>query len=215
MILSDIVICDFLAEKTSHEEDNSLGVGRDVIAEFYVFFSRRIEMIKKSGVVLVVLLHAFNVSAADGSTSVVDAKKFYFGGGLGFNSLSGIDLSDGQGLQVFAGYELPVNMTEGTLSIEAGYMDSGDMDARVNISGLGTSAGEADAEGIWVNAVVDFPLRDKLSVVGRVGLDLGDDDGLMLGGGLGFQINEKIDVRAEYVIRDHVDSLQFNLVIRQ
>ena len=172
-------------------------------------------MIKKSGVVLVALLHAFNVSAADESTSVIDAKKFYFGGGLGFNSLSGIDLNDGQGLQIFAGYELPVNMAEGTLSIEAGYMDSGDMDARVNIPGLGTSAGEADAEGLWVNAVVDFPLKDRLSVVGRVGLDLGDDDGLMLGGGLGFQINEKIDVRAEYVIRDHVDSLQFNLVIRQ
>lgn len=172
-------------------------------------------MIKKSGVVLIALLHAFNVSAADEPTSAIDAEKFYFGGGIGFNSLSGIDLGDGQGLQVFVGYELPVNMTEGSLSVEAGYMDSGDIDARVNIPGLGVSAGETDAKGLWVNAVVDYPLKDKLSVVGRVGLDLGDDDGLMLGGGLGFQINEKIDVRAEYVIRDHVDSLQVNLVIRQ
>lgn len=170
-------------------------------------------MIKKSGFILVALLQAFNVSAADDSKSAIDSKKIYFGGGLGLNSLSGIDINDGLGLQFFAGYQLPVEMTVASLSLEVGYMDSGNMDAKRNI--FGTFSGEAKANGLWANAVFDFPLKDKLSVLARAGLDLGDDDGLMLGGGLGFQLSEKMDVRAEYVIRDHVDSLQFNLVIRQ
>lgn len=147
------------------------------------------------------------------SHAEVDSKKLYFGGGLSLNSLSGIDFSDGVGLQFFAGYELPVKITDGTLSVEAGYMDSGNMDG-VNNPVFGTSRGETEAKGLWVNAVVDFPLKDKLSFIGRAGLDLGDDDGIMLGGGVGYQLDEKMQVRAEYVIRDHVDSLQANLVIR-
>ena len=94
-------------------------------------------------------------------------------------------------------------------------MDSGELDTTVPAPGLGTSPGKAEANGLWLNAVLDFPLQDKLSVVGRAGLDVGDDDGLMIGAGLGFQVSEKMDIRAEYVIRDQIDSLQVNLVIRQ
>jgi opacity protein-like surface antigen len=160
---------------------------------------------KKMSIVFIAMLYAFNTNAADGSKSTIDAKKIYFGGGLGLNSLSGIDLSDAIGFQVFAGYELPVEVGDGTLSVEVGYMDSGNFDG----------PGKGKAKGVWANAVVSLPLQNKLSVIGRAGLDLGDDDGLMLGGGLGFQANEKMEIRAEYVIRDNVDSLQLNLVIRQ
>lgn len=166
---------------------------------------------KKTGVALIaVLVSTF-------SHAEVDSKNLYFGAGLGLNSLSGIDLNDGLGLQFFAGYKLPVDMGDGKLSVEAGYMDTGDMDVRRNIPGQtpGTFIGETKANGLWVNAVVDFPLKNELSFVARAGLDLGDDDGLMIGAGLGFQLNEKMDIRTEYVIRDHVDSLQVNLVIRQ
>jgi len=145
------------------------------------------------------------------SHAEIDSNKLYFGGGLGLNSLSGIDFSDGTGLQFFAGYELPVKMSDGSLSVELGYMDSGDMDVH---TGFGTFSGKAEAKGLWINAVVDFPLKNEFSFVGRAGLDLGDDDGIMLGGGVGYQLDEKMQVRAEYVIRDHVDSLQANLVIR-
>ncbi|MDT8451149.1 MAG: hypothetical protein RQ936_00220 [Gammaproteobacteria bacterium] len=57
-------------------------------------------------------------------------------------------------------------------------------------------------------------MQDKLNLVLRAGLDIGDDDGIMLGGGLGFKLNNKMEVRGEYVIRNHVDSLQVNLVMR-
>lgn len=172
-------------------------------------------MMKKSGFVFIASLLAFNANAAEDSKALIDTNKIYFGGGLGFNSLSGVDFGDALGFQFFAGYQLPVNMDTGELSVELGYMDSGDFDESVSTSGFRTFSGEASANGLWVNGVIDYPLQDKLSVVGRVGLDLGDDDGVMLGAGLGFQLNEKMDVRAEYVIRDHIDSLQVNLVIRQ
>ena len=37
---------------------------------------------------------------------------------------------------------------------------------------------------------------------------------LMFGGGVGYQANEKLEMRGEYVVRDEIDSLQFNVVIR-
>jgi hypothetical protein len=164
-------------------------------------------VMKKLSLVLIAMLYTFNTSAADGSKSAIDAKKIYFGGGLGLNSLSGIDLSDGLGLQIFAGYDLPVAVGEGTLSAEVGYMDSGDLDAG--------PFRKLKANGLWGNVVVSLPMQNKLSVIGRAGLDIGDDDGLMLGAGLGLQMDNKMEIRAEYVIRDNVDSLQLNLVVRQ
>lgn len=136
----------------------------------------------------------------------------YFGGGLGLNSLSGIDFSDGLGFQFFAGYDLPVKMGKGKLSLEAGYMDSGD----VEFGAIPFFGGplEARFKGLWGNAVFSLPLQDKLNLVLRAGLDIGDDDGIMFGGGLGFKLNSKMEVRGEYVIRDLVDSLQVNLVVR-
>ena len=47
------------------------------------------------------------------SHAEVDSEKLYFGGGLGLNSLSGIDFSDGLGYQLFGGYTLPVKMGKG------------------------------------------------------------------------------------------------------
>ena len=82
---------------------------------------------KKLSLIFAALICVFNVNAEEGSKIVIDTKDFYFGGGLGLNSLSGIELDDGLGLQVFAGYELPLNMDKGALSIQVGYMDSGNV----------------------------------------------------------------------------------------
>ena len=140
------------------------------------------------------------------------ADKLYLGGGLGLNSLSGIDFSDGVGYQLFAGYDLPVKMGKGKLSIEAGYMDSGDIEFGANPF-FGTPL-EARFKGLWGTAVFSLPIQAKLNVIARAGLDIGDDDGLMIGAGLGFKLNPKMELRGEYVIRDFVDSLQINLVMR-
>ena len=170
---------------------------------------------KKLGVILFTFLFAGYSHAA------LEANKIYFGGGLGMNSLSGIDFSDGLGFQIFAGYDLPVKMGQGTLSVEAGYMDTGDM--TLGVTTVPTPAFpffavvpyEDNLTGVWANAVYSLPLQNKLSLLGRAGLDFGDDDGLMLGAGVGLQLDSKMEIRAEYVIRDTIDSLQVNLVIRQ
>ena len=170
---------------------------------------------KKSGVLLVALLSVFNVNAAEDSKVSIDTKNIYVGGGLGLNSMSGFD--SGMGFQFFAGYELPVKMGKGTLSAEVGYMDTGSMEASVSIPSLfGTTVYtvDASASGLWGNAVYELPLQDKLSLLGRAGLDLGDDDGFMFGAGIGYHLNEKMDLRGEYVIRDNINSMQLNFVMK-
>jgi opacity protein-like surface antigen len=164
---------------------------------------------KKLSLVFIILLYVFNAHAEESSKIVIDTKNFYFGGGLGLNSLSGIEIDDGLGYQLFAGYVLPVNMSEAALSVEVGYMDSGNVD--VNRRGRGS---DEKAKGVWSTAVISFPLKDRFSVLARAGLDFGDDDGFMFGGGVGYQANKKIELRAEYVVRDNIDSLQFNALWR-
>lgn len=164
---------------------------------------------KKLSLVFIVLVCAFNVHAEESSKIVIDTKDFYLGGGLSLNSLSGIELDDGLGFQVFGGYVLPVKMSEAALSVEIGYMDSGSVDVNRRDRGF-----DAKAKGVWSTAVISFPLKDKLSVLARAGLDFGDDDGFMFGGGVGYQVNQKLEMRGEYVVRDNIDSLQFNVVIR-
>ena len=167
---------------------------------------------KKSGVVLIALLSAFNVNAADGSKVSVDTKNIYFGGGLGLNSMSGFD--SGMGFQFFGGYEFPVKMGKGSLSVEVGYMDTGDMETTVNIPFVGSYTVDASASGLWTNAVFSLPLQDKLNLVARAGLDFGDDDGFMIGAGIGFELNAKMELRGEYVIRDNINSIQANFVVK-
>ncbi|MDT8451150.1 MAG: hypothetical protein RQ936_00225 [Gammaproteobacteria bacterium] len=70
----------------------------------------------------------FMVMLLTGYAHAANKDDIYFGGGLGLNSLSGIDFSDGLGFQIFAGYDLPVKMGKGKLSLEAGYMDTGNME---------------------------------------------------------------------------------------
>lgn len=94
-------------------------------------------------------------------------------------------------------------------------MDSGSFDQNVTAPGFLSRTYSVKAQGLWGTAVLDFPIQDQISVIGRLGLDIGDDDGLMIGAGLGFDVNKNIELRAEYVIRDNIDSLQANLVFRQ
>ncbi len=142
------------------------------------------------------------------SAQTIDTKQIYFGGGLGLNDTSGTD--NGAGFQIFAGLPLAVDMGKTKLAVELGYMDTGNMD-------INAPSGNASvkANGIWSTAVVTLPLQEKLNLVGRLGYDFGDDDGLMIGGGLGMPIADNMSLRFEYVIRDNIDSLQANLVIRQ
>jgi opacity protein-like surface antigen len=132
-------------------------------------------------------------------------KPLYFGAGIGFNSINNnrnYNDSDAVGAQLFAGLPLAANMGSADLAVELGYMDTGDFD----------NGGSAD--GVWSTLVASLPLNNDLNLLGRLGYDFGDDDGVMIGAGVGFPLASNIDMRVEYVIRDHIDSFQLNLVFR-
>lgn len=156
----------------------------------------------------VVMLLGLMLAVPQVNAENLDTKQIYFGGGPGFNDASFGDAA--VGFQVFAGLPLPVKIDGVSLSVEVGYMDSGNFYRNVP---LGTIS--AKANGIWGTAVASVPLQNDLSLIGRLGLDIGDDDGIMIGAGIGLSMSEKMEIRFEYVIRDTINSLQANLVIRQ
>jgi hypothetical protein len=145
-------------------------------------------------------LFGFNFTPviADESDPLLEKSKFSIGAGIANNSISG-PVSDEIGFQIFGAYDLSqVNLVDSVKSsVEFGLMDYG-------FSG--------DSTGIWATYVVDGPISGRFGWVGRLGLDVGDDSGLMLGAGLSWGVNSKTNLRFEYVIRDDVDSLQFNFL---
>ncbi|MDH5612497.1 MAG: porin family protein [Gammaproteobacteria bacterium] len=155
------------------------------------------------------MVFALMMATAQVSAAGIDAKKIYFGGGLGLNDANFGDSAIG--FQIFAGLPLPIKAENVKLSAEVGYMDSGNFEMNLGVFGKV----KTKANGLWGTAVAELPLKDNLSVLGRIGLDIGDDDGIMIGAGLGLNMNQSMDLRFEYVIRDTIDSLQVNLVIRQ
>lgn len=154
---------------------------------------------KKLSILIISMLFVFQAHAQG-----FDSKQIFLGGGLSTNDIDFGD--DATGFQIFAGMPLPVNMGSAKLSAEVGYMDSGDFDGPFGF-------GSFDVKGIWTTAVIEFPISNNIDLIGRAGLDFGDDDGLMIGGGIGIPVSNKIDIRVEYVIRDNMDSLQANIVI--
>ncbi|QKT04194.1 porin family protein [Ectothiorhodospiraceae bacterium 2226] len=156
---------------------------------------------KKSSIALALSL-GLAVSAAQ-AQEAFNQDNLYVGGGVGINSLSGFD--DATGFQFFGGYKLDmVDLGAINMAAEVGYMDTGDFKWN------GWNAGSVS--GLWANAVFGFPINPQFQLLGRIGLDFGDDDGLMFGAGVGYAVNPQFELRGEYVIRDNVDSLQANLV---
>ena len=148
--------------------------------------------------VIISLFTASSALAADnGQQALLDADKFSVGGGLTSNSVTGS--SDEMGFQVFAAYDLnQVKFIDGVDSaVEFGYGDFGFANS---------------ATSIWGNFVIDGPISGQFGWVGRAGLDLGDDSGLMFGFGASYIMNQKLDLRLEYVIRDDVNAMQFNVL---
>ena len=111
-------------------------------------------------------------------------------------------MDDEIGFQIFGAYDLRnLNLMEGVRSsIEVGYMDYG-------FNG-------ADSDGIWSTFVVGGDISGSVNWLVRAGFDFGDDSGLMVGAGLGAELDKRTRLRFEYVVRDEVDSIQLNLVYK-
>ena len=159
---------------------------------------------------------------AASQVAALDTSSIYYGGGFASNTAD-VNLLietaevDGNGLQFFGGLPLDYQLGGASTAVEFGYTDFGDMDGHRTVFGPVKVIG---ADGIWVNGVASWAVGGAGKVVGRIGMDFGDADGLMFGVGYGHSINDNFDVRAEYVSRDGGDiidgmtSLQLNVVYR-
>jgi len=140
-----------------------------------------------------------SVAAAQG----FDNRRLFFGAGLSQNQVSGAD--NGTGFQIFGGYNFPELAPKFSVDAEAGFMDTGKM----KVTG---APGDAEADGLWASGVARYMVAPKVELLGRAGYDFGDDDGFLFGIGGGYIVNKNLKLRLEYVWRDNVDSLQFNVV---
>jgi hypothetical protein len=133
---------------------------------------------------------------AQESEPMLDKNMLSIGAGISQNS---VGRADEIGFQLFAAYDLnQVNVMEGVnSSVEFGLMDYGF---------------SRDSTGIWGTYVIAGPLSEQVGWVARAGFDIGDDSGLMFGAGAEFALDEKRQLRLEYVVRDDVDSLQLNFL---
>jgi len=146
-------------------------------------------------------------AAQNGGEITLRQQNLYLGGGLGFNSLPGY--GSAIGVQLLAGYQFDARINgDIKTAVELGVMDTGDFD-RYNGSGK-----TDNATGAWFNVVESVDINPKFNMLVRAGLDLGDDDGFMAGAGIGYRFNDRASWRTEYVVRDHVDSFQFNVIYR-
>ena len=129
---------------------------------------------------------------------LLEREQFSIGVGISNNEVSGTNKDD-TGFQFFVAYDLDqIDLMEGVdSSVEFGFMDFGF---------------DKDDTGIWASYVVDGTISGRFGWLAQAGLDIGDDSGLLLGAGLKFMLNDKSDLRFEYVKRDEVDSLQFNFL---
>lgn len=141
-----------------------------------------------------------------------DMEKVYAGGGLAYNSLDVSGPDSAIGFQGFAGYNLSeiVEISDEIgLSVELGWASSGDFEQCVNF-GFGETCASSSADGLLATGLVDYGINDEIKALGRIGFDLGDDDGLVFGFGAEYKINDQVSARAEYLIHDGYKGFQLN-----
>lgn len=137
----------------------------------------------------------------------LDISKLYVGASLTHNVIDspfgGRDL-DANGVGLFAGYEFDNDMDQINTYLEVGYSQTDDFFDNEDINGL------------WVSGLLQKTLPEidpRLSVLARLGLDFGDDDGLFLGAGGAFQLTPHFSMRAEYINKDATTVYQLGGVI--
>ena len=118
------------------------------------------------------------------------------------------------GYQLFGGYQFENKIADViSLSVEAGYHNTGDFDGKAYISN-GTIIIEDgfNSAGVWVAGVFGYEVFDSISINGKLGADLGDDDGALFGVGLGYQVFDEIKVNVDYINRSNSQAGQFNII---
>jgi hypothetical protein len=172
-----------------------------IILEPILRHGKETEMLKtiRAAVIGIIGMALSSVALAQG----FDTGKLFFGAGLSSNDVSGSD--NATGYQIFGGYGFGEVTRNVFIDAEVGYMDTGKMTR---------GGGTVKANGLWANGVGRLLVTPSVELIGRLGLDFGDDDGLMAGIGVGLLLAKNFKLRLEFVQRDKVDSVQFNFVFQ-
>src|SRR5438445_11551609 len=104
-----------------------------------------------------------------------DLRRLFFGAGVSQNKVSGLD--NGTGFQIFGGYNFPAIARNFYVDAEAGYMDTGKFKRTLPVIG----AVETKAKGLWGSGVARYMVAPQVELLGRLGYDFGDDDGVLFG----------------------------------
>ena len=75
-----------------------------------------------------------------------------------------------------------------------------------------TQTDSASYSGLWVSGLAEYKFRPELHLLARVGYDLGDDNGVFIGAGVGFNLTRWAQIRAEFISKSEVDSMQLNWI---
>src|SRR6266571_2539307 len=147
-------------------------------------------MLKVARVIAVALVAAGLSSVA--SAQKFDNRRLFFGGGLSQNSISNFD--NATGFQIFGGYNFPAIVRNFYVDAEAGYMDTGKFKRSFPVGTV-----ETKAKGVWGSGVARYMVAPQWELLGRLGYDFGDDNGVMVGIGGGYIVNKNLKLRVEYV----------------
>lgn len=169
-----------------------------------------------AGVFLCLPYTALSSDTPNHPNSLTEAPKgLYLGGGVSYNDLdigsvfNGANDETALGFQLFAG--IPVaNSLEGFETFaEAGYFQTDSFKFAPGV--------KEKVTGIWGAGVLQRNLNEvdpNLYGLARIGLEIGDDDGIFMGIGAGYRISTKADIRAEFLNKDLISSYQLNALIR-
>ncbi len=139
----------------------------------------------------------------------------YAGGGLNYNDLdlgsvfSGANNETALGFQIFAGLPIASSIEGFKTFAEVGFFRTTSFDF-----GAGN---KEKVTGVWGSGVLQRDLNEidpNLYGLARIGLEIGDDDGIFMGVGAGYRINQQVEVRAEFVNKDLLTSYQANALFR-
>jgi hypothetical protein len=153
---------------------------------------------------------------ADGHATVTTPVPtgLYVGGGISYNNLDfgsiikGADSEAAMGLQLFAGLPIENAIDNIETFAEVGFFRT----KNFNFSGT-----KERVAGISGSIILQRNLNEidaNLYGLGRIGLEVGDDDGILMGVGAGYRITPKVDVRLELINKDLISSYQANALIR-
>jgi hypothetical protein len=169
---------------------------------------------KKVFITSLLTLVAHQALADDHATETRVSTGFYVGSGISYNDLDFGSIINGagdktaMGLQLFAGLPIENAIDNIETFTEVGFFRTN----HFNFSG-----NKEQVTGISASIVLQRNLNEidaNLYGLGRVGLELGDDDGILMGIGAGYRLTPKVDVRLEFVNKDLISSYQANALVR-